>query len=127
MMEANKQITADLGKKISLDGLSILHSLEAKKVDLPQDVRKMLQGKYWGKGRVETEKKLIKILKENDYNAQQIELLLRISNQEIFDIPYDKKERLKAVHPGRMVKLLAKKNCVTKRDPPPILAKLIAA
>ena len=39
-------------------------------------------------------------------------------------LPYDEKERLKRIHPGRMIDLLAKKNCLVKVAPPSIIRQV---
>lgn len=131
MMEANTIIAGDLARKTGFRGLELIKYFDDHQLILPTDVRQYLEGvRHWKKDRVKTkeaEKKLIKILKENNYSSDQIELIIRIGNKEIFNIPYDRRERLKNIHPGRMVKLLAEKNCLKKRELPPTFAQLIAA
>lgn len=131
MMETNRLLAEDLAAKTGLGGTSILEQFDDHHIIIPADVREYLEGPHhWGKHRSKTkeaEKKLIKILKENNYNKNQIELILRIGNKEIFDLPYSRKERLKTIHPGRMVELLAEKKCLKKRELPPVLMQLIEA
>lgn len=131
MMETNRILAADLAEKTGFGGSSILQNFDEHHVILPTDVREYLQGvRLWGNDREKTkeaERKLVSILKENNYSRDQIELIIRIGNKEIFNLPYDRRERLKAIHPGRMVSLLAEKNCLRKRELPPVLTQLIAA
>lgn len=41
------------------------------------------------------------------------------------DIPFSTKERLKRVHPGRLIELLTKRDCIDAIKPPPLLAKFV--
>ena len=44
---------------------------------------------------------------------------------EVFEMPYSKKEKLKAVHPGRMIDLLKKKNCIQRIKQPKIMQSIL--
>lgn len=129
MMEANRKIAKDLAEKTGFGASTILANFDEHYIVLPTNVRDYLEGtRYWGKEQIKTkeaEKKLIKILKEINYSSKEIELIIKIGNNEIFSIPYDRRERLKTIHPGRMVKLLAEKKCLRKRGIPPALAQLV--
>lgn len=80
---------------------------------------------------IETDKKLVQVIQDylqenaNDPIVKSMsEEILRANEKDglhLIDLPYDKSERLKRVHPGRMVQLLHDKNCITKVDPPPII------
>lgn len=130
MMEANRKLAEELAAETKLGAAAILANFDAHEVILPGNVREYLEGiRYWGKDQIRTKKaenELIKVLKENNYSKEQIELIIKIGNKEIFDIPYDRKERLKTIHPGRMVQLLEEKKCLKKREVPQVLAQLIA-
>ncbi|CRX37497.1 hypothetical protein [Estrella lausannensis] len=80
---------------------------------------------------IETDKQLVQViqdyLKENADDPivkSMAEEILNANEKDglhLIDLPYDKSERLKRVHPGRMVQLLHDKNCITKVDPPPVI------
>jgi hypothetical protein len=132
MVELNKSLTNKLLKiHHSLSLPAVLKKLDSKKVVLPTDVREYLTGVRFYKDQAvkteQAEKKLIKILKENDYSAQDIDLIIRLGNKEVFTLPYSKKERLRAIHPGRMVKLLLDAKCVKKKELPPLAETLFKA
>lgn len=131
LVELNHQLSvdiekADIGKKLT--GIALLNSLK-EKVQLPADVTEYLNGVRHYKEEVHktkfAEKKLRKILKEQSYSSLEIQLAIRLGNKEIFNLPYSKKERLRAVHPGRMVQLLIDKNCVQLKEPPALLDQFI--
>lgn len=42
----------------------------------------------------------------------------------VLKIPYGKREKLKRIHPGRLVKLLQKENCIQRVERPPLLGKV---
>ncbi|MBA2728181.1 MAG: hypothetical protein H0U49_08440, partial [Parachlamydiaceae bacterium] len=75
---------------------------------------------------VNAEKQWKKILKNNGYSPVEVDLAIRVGNKEILDLPYSKKERFKAIHPGRMVALLVDKKCAIKKNLPPELNILFA-
>lgn len=132
MLETNKRIASEIRKKVGnqFDGNQILQNLQQRKIDLPADVEEYLKGiRHWKEQAAvskQAERKLVKILKDQRYSAQDIQLIIRLGNQEIFDLPYSQKERLKAVHPGRMVRLLTDKKCAKIKEPPTILRNLVA-
>jgi hypothetical protein len=128
MVELNRQLTQDIlhhykGNK-SLAPQDILQNLTNKKVVIPARVKKYLKGtrlykeKEKEKETMAAEKELKSLLKSQGYSPEEVELAIRVGNQEIFTLPYDKKERLKAVDPGRMVKLLVDAGCVKKKKLP---------
>lgn len=127
MMETNKILSQELAGKTGYSEKQILEKLSEQKI--PSDVREYLTGeRYWKNERAKTvaaEKKLIALLKKSGVEKKEIELIIRMGNNEIFDVPYSRKERLKAIHPGRMVELLEKKNCLVKRELPDVVAKMI--
>ncbi len=47
-----------------------------------------------------------------------------IASKNVFQIPYSRKEKLKAVHPGRMIDALRKRNCITLVPHAPIVSKI---
>jgi hypothetical protein len=126
LVELNRQLTQDIlhhykGNK-SLAPQDILQNLTNKKVVIPPPVKDYLNGTRLYKEReketMAAEKELKSLLKSQGYSPEEVELAIRVGNQEIFTLPYDKKERLKAVDPGRMVKLLVDAGCVKKKKLP---------
>lgn len=73
------------------------------------------------------EKGLRSLLQLRGVKKGEVNRLIRTLNNEIFDLPYDRRERLEGVHPGRMVKLLEKRNCVKKKEYPPEVLQFIQA
>lgn len=47
------------------------------------------------------------------------------AQRNVFELPYSKKERLKYVHPGRMIDLLADRRCVKQIAKPKIIGQLL--
>jgi len=132
LISVNKQLAAKLKEEHPrLDNRSVLRDLKRKGYSLDPDVKDYLEGnRYFGEERSKTkkaERQLKKILKEAAYSADDIDLIIRINNEEIFNIPYDKRERLEAIHPGRMISLLEKKKCVERIDPPQAFTELVKA
>ncbi len=142
LIDVNKGLAKRIiDKDPNLSGHRILKELQEKGVRLDSDVIEYLadeedwdpettpRGKrYFGSEREKTkvaESKLRKILKKVGYPADRIELVIRVNNDEIFDLPYDKRERMQAIHPGRMISLLEKKKCVSKVERPPAFKTLI--
>lgn len=132
MLETNKRLVADIKNKVgeSYDGNQIIKDLEEKDIEVPLDVKDYLNGtRHWKSERKVTERaerQLVKILKQQGYSKASIELIIRVGNEEIFDLPYSRKERLKAIHPGRMVSLLVDKKCAKQKPPPPEFTSLVA-
>ncbi|MCE2984115.1 MAG: hypothetical protein LW832_11195, partial [Parachlamydia sp.] len=46
-------------------------------------------------------------------------------NRTVLDLPFDKKERMKYIHPGRMIDLLVQRNCVKKLESPVIVQQIV--
>lgn len=121
MMKLNETLSAEIDAhyKYQYSGKTVLAKLQGAG-PVPDDVVAYLKGKRWYKKDYHltqaAEKKLISLLEKNGYKGaslfspgtNEIELIFRIGNKEIFDLPYSRKERLKAIHPGRMVSLLKK-------------------
>jgi hypothetical protein len=103
--------------------------LEEGNAPLDKDVGAYLDGtRYFGKERkitIEAEKKLKVLLKQEGYSKEVIAILIRINNNEIFDLPYDRREDLTRIHPGRMISILEKKKCVQKIKPPAVYHLLL--
>ena len=131
MIELNKWLTRELSRTYGerVDNFCILEDMEKEGKEIDQDVRDYVKGiRHFGKDReitLEAEKKWNEMLEERGYSPTEIELAIRIGNKEILDLPYSKKERLRAIHPGRMVSLLIDKKCAVKREPPPVVQALI--
>lgn len=135
MIELNERLSKDIldyfkGLNQPKDGLSILDKLRSKNVSLSEEVTKYLQGVRYTKSKAQetqnAELALIKILRSQGYSKEDIKLIIRLNNKEVFDLPYSKKERFEAIHPGRMVQLLVDKKCAVKRSPPKEMTALIA-
>ncbi|CUI16566.1 Conserved hypothetical protein [Candidatus Protochlamydia naegleriophila] len=132
MIELNKRLTRDIQAKLGNDYFpkEVLAKLNANGTALPSEVKDYLQGiRHFKKDREITkkaEKDLKQLLKNNGYTPQEINLIIRLGNEEVLDLPYSKKERLKAIHPGRMVSLLVDKKCARLRPPPKAVEALIA-
>jgi len=138
IMETNKLLVEALKMKYGdqYTGTSVLNKFSSQGVAVPADVIDYLQDvRHFKNERERTlnaEKELIHILKhfkEDDkrvYSDQDIELIIRLGNEEIIDLPYSKKERMKAIHPGRMVSLLVDKKCAIHKPPPKVVSDLIA-
>lgn len=103
--------------------------LVKKGVKLPKDVVEYLDGvRKFGKERSITKKaeqNLKNILKRQKFSNKDIDLIIRLNNKEVIDLPYDRRERMNAIHPERMISLLEKKKCVTKLTRPKELDDLI--
>lgn len=137
MIEMNRFLTQDILTKYygfnNMDQFKArIRSLVEKKGEtLPNDVKDYLSGiRHYGKEAqitVDAEKKISEILKLRGIKENESQLFIRLGNQEIFDLPYDKKERMNAIHPGRMVTLLENKHCVKKKDLLPEVALFIKA
>jgi hypothetical protein len=129
MVELNKQLTKKLIKRGVRDNWFYLDALGDKGVEVSEEIRKYVEGeRHYGENReitLKAEKAWKELLKKNGVLDQAIELAVRIGNHEIMDLPYSRTERLKAIHPGRMVSLLVEKNCATKRELPPELQALL--
>jgi hypothetical protein len=123
MIELNKELSKATGNALPhFKGDAILQQLRKKNIDLSSEVENYLKGvRYIGQDSPKTEKakkELIKILRAQNYSLDDINLVIRIGNEEIFDFPYKRNERLKAIHPGRMVKLLVDKKCAKLKPKP---------
>lgn len=123
MIELNKRLSKKIAKNNSkLKGEAVLKQLKDKGCALSQEVEAYLNGERFTKKEAaktrDAEKQLIALLENENYSTGDIELIIRLGNNEIFDLPYDKKERLKAIHPGRMVQLLVDKGCAKLKPLP---------
>lgn len=124
MIELNKQLAKELLEKLGdrFNSKTILNDLKLKNVELTNEVKLYALGvRLYGKDRektVKAENAWKKILEEQGYSKNEIEMVIRIGNEEIMDLPYSRKERLRAIHPGRMVQLLVDKKCAVKRELP---------
>ena len=130
LVELNKQLSVMIiDKNPELSAENILKQITDKNMNVSKDIIDYLNGtRKFGKERCITkniEKKLITILKDLKYSKDQIDLIMRLNNDEILDIPYDRKERMNAIHPSRMIKILQKKDCVTELQPPKELITLL--
>ncbi len=131
MIELNARLTNKIREQLGdkWDGKNILTQLQAKGVQVPTVVQDYLNGvRHYKEDASITghaRKLLIKILANNGYDKASIELIIRLGDEEIFDLPYSRKERFKAIHPGRMVSLLVDKQCAKRKPAPPALAALI--
>jgi hypothetical protein len=131
MVELNRVIVEDLSKKLGsrFNSTEILSNLEFEEVAIPDNVKEYLNGiRHWKAERSKTkqaEKDTIKFLKNQNYSDEEIALIIRMGNKEIFDVPYSRRERFKTIHPGRMVKLLVDKKCAHKKPPPAALRNLV--
>ncbi|MCE2983626.1 MAG: hypothetical protein LW832_08680 [Parachlamydia sp.] len=132
MLETNKRLTAEVKNSLGnqFDGKQVIKNLEQKGLELPKEVSDYLNGvRHWKENRDVTRKaenQLVKILEQQGYSSEDIQLIIRLGNEEIFELPYSRNERLKAIHPGRMVSLLVDKKCAKQKQPPQVLASLVA-
>ncbi len=132
IIELNKQLSKMVLEKLGsrFDNKLVLQNLQTAGVQISEDLADYAKEgvRHYGEKRDVTlaaEKEWRKILEGKGYDSSEIELAIRVGNQEILDLPYSRKERLKAIHPGRMISLLADKGCVTKRPLPPVVATLL--
>ncbi|MBA2369623.1 MAG: hypothetical protein H0V82_11450 [Candidatus Protochlamydia sp.] len=47
------------------------------------------------------------------------------ADKNVLELPFDRKERMELIHPGRMIDLLVKRNCVHKLERPKILQQIL--
>lgn len=130
LMEVNKRLAKTLLEQYTeLSFANIRAQLEENGITLDDNTEDYLKGvRYFGPSRkitTDTERKLKRTLTSLGYSKNEIELIFRMNNQEILDLPYDRKERMMGIHPGRMISLLEKRKCVTKIDAPPEFKALI--
>ncbi|MBA3722137.1 MAG: hypothetical protein H0W88_07030 [Parachlamydiaceae bacterium] len=128
MIEVNKRLTKLIIEKTHISPEVTLSKLEAAHVKMEPDVKEYLQGKrYFRKEALRTEKAekaLIQLLKARKYSDEDINLIIRIGNEDILDLPY-KKESMKSIHPGRMSELLVKRGCARLLPAPPEMEQII--
>lgn len=127
MIELNERLRTELlNKNPSLDGSAVVGTLKRAGIEVPANVSEfLLNGSR--KNSAQDRADLVKILKSAStlYSKEQINLIIRIASHEIFDLPYSKKERFEAIHPGRMIKLLDDKGCVKRVAPPAGVSELL--
>lgn len=130
LMKLNKILAKQMAEKYPhLVAENVLSTLQAQPLLLNDDVTEYLQGtRHFGQERKRTkraEEELERLLKQAGFSKQEISLVFRINNNEIFDLPYDRKENLKRIDPGRMVTLLEKKKCAQRVERPDAFKALI--
>ncbi|MBA2728854.1 MAG: hypothetical protein H0U49_11870 [Parachlamydiaceae bacterium] len=132
IMELNMRLSEIILEKwgVRYDNNKILKSLKLRGVKISDEAFAYAKGeRLFGENHhitVNAEKQWKKILKNNGYSPVEVDLAIRVGNKEILDLPYSKKERFKAIHPGRMVTLLVDKKCAIKKNLPPELNILFA-
>jgi len=132
MIELNRQLSKDLLEKLGdrFDNSKILTDLKSKGIEIRPEVASYAEGTRLYKEQSSitqvAEKRWSKFLKANGYSSEEAEIAIRIGNKEILDLPYSKKERFKAIHPGRMVSLLVEKKCASRRELPTAASALFA-
>lgn len=131
MVELNKRLSKLIIERMGsyYDNKVILEDMQDKGIQVSKEMQDYVKGiRHYGEKSSITkgaEKEWRQLLKERGYNPADIEVTIRVGNEEILDLPYSRKERLKAIHPGRMISLLADKGCVTKRPVPPAVSQLL--
>jgi len=130
LMQLNEELAVIIANsRDDLIAKNVQTKLVGRGVTLDKDTQEYLDGKrHYGKEQIVTKnakKKLRKILKRNGFSSGDIKLILMISDKEVFNLPYDRREKMRMIHPGRMVSILTKKKCVTKVPPSKVFASLI--
>lgn len=128
LTRVNRQLAKILAQKYpEFTYQEVLKKLDGTKID--ESVREYLSGKrHFGPKRDITknaEEQLKKILEQAGFAKNQIELIIRINNKEIFELPWERTERLMGIHPGRMISILEKRKCVEKIPEPKEFTDLI--
>jgi hypothetical protein len=128
MVKLNKVLSQKMESHLGISRQKTIAILEESGVILPPDVKEYLSGKRYYKKEAkitqQAEQKLAKILKSQGITKLQIKRLIHLNNESILDLPY-RKERMRAIHPGRMAQLLVKRGCATKLGYPPEATRLI--
>ena len=126
MLQLNKQLSKEINEHrlIFSEPSSIIALLESKNIPISDKMREYFLSKNNLKGN-ELIKKDIKTLKSAGYSKNEINLIVRVKNQEIFDLPYKRNERFETMHPGRMVEILLKKGCLIQQEPPKEVSDLV--
>ncbi len=135
LMELNKNLSAEILKgQPNLKAQTVLGTL--RDVELGDEVTAYLQLDHHKpvaerntlkslSDIASARKRLKAALVKNGWSADKAELMIRVNDNEVFDLPYDRRERMEAIHPGRMVTILEKAGCATRVEKPKIFEQMI--
>jgi hypothetical protein len=142
MLELNKQLTQQIKTHLKITSAEeLIKQCKAKGQVIDEDVKEYLTGKRQfiqedmahskkslklanAKRIASIEKKLIHLLQSIGKTPKEINLFMHLNNEEVLELPY-KHERMKAIHPGRMAKILTDRGCARLVPPPPKLMQFI--
>lgn len=130
VMKLNNQIIGEIHDRTRerFSGINILRALRLKEAPVTAQMQEFLEK---GTPLEKKEEKELKLIIEKYFIPLEKEFpvsadfLIQLNKKELFKLPYGKKERLKAIHPGRMVNALLRKNYIRKKEPPPELTAII--
>ncbi|MBA3722264.1 MAG: hypothetical protein H0W88_07675 [Parachlamydiaceae bacterium] len=124
ILELNKNLAKVLREKS--EKYSPTKILEKNPDAFSAPLKKYLEGHtIVDKDKAQIEKQLKEILKGLKYTSDEIEVIMKISRNNILDLPYNEKENLDTVHPSHMIGLLNRKKCVVKKTPPKAFTTLL--
>jgi hypothetical protein len=131
MVELNKRLTEAIHNHTSqrFSGKRVAEMIDSKGILLDPNSIEYLQGKrFYGEESEITKKAeqdVIAKCKQAGYSDNDITMIIRLGNEEVFDLPYSKKERFETIDPGRMVDILVEHRCAKKKPPLPLLKALV--
>lgn len=127
MVELNRRLAEELISNGAFRGPEKLLKLRANGIIISYAIGKYLRLENFNTEQEfkDAEKAAVNLLKANGSTKEEIEQIVRLARNEVFDLPYSKKERLRAVHPGRMVQLLKDKKCISRKKYPKAMRQLL--
>lgn len=124
MIQLNKELTKTImqSKLHKWNPRNVLNFLKNNDIQIPNEIELYLCSNEKRNGFFE--KRLTKFLRNNNYSKEDIEIIIRLRNEEIFDLPFANSEDFSLIHPGKLVTILKQKKCIKKIAPPKVLTKL---
>jgi hypothetical protein len=130
LMQLNKKIIEDILSEEKFErfkGEEVLKKLENLDLKPSPDEEKYLRSETL-KSNIKLnhiKKNLRKKMLKAGYDSTEISAIFSLCENKAINLPYPPNERLEAVHPGRMVKLLVNADCVEKKAPPEAVTRYI--
>lgn len=128
MLKFNRWLAQDIQEKLGEDdGFLTPQEISSQLEGLSDRAKEFLRGDEIidSKQRKGARKEVRNKLVERGFSKEQANFMVAVAEKNILKLPYSSYERLRAVHPGRMVQLLKDKNCVKKVAPPERLKQII--
>lgn len=103
---------------------NILETVDEEGISIGQTTREYLQKSVYFSGNINQEKKkIVKLLKRLGYKTAEIEIIMKLNNLQVFNLPISKQQKI--ITPGGLISLLKKKGCIQKVPHPESATQLI--